>query len=247
MKNNNIPPSKLTLIKMRIAIIIFSVFITGSVAFAQATTAIGTARVWGTVDGVAIEGVVQGPSAQVSDLQIACVFEYTEGDIYNSPPALPPALNGLVHLDQDMKGLLTEIRKSGKFLGHANETLLITPAKGAIGGKRLLLIGLGDRNKFTPDLMTGIGGVAMREALKLGVNNFSFASDLKDAGIDSPTALVAGNVVKGIFEAYRTQLWLKEKQLTKIKPIAKVILLAGPAFFTTAGEGIQEAITAIKN
>ncbi len=247
MKNNNIPPSKLTLIKMRIAIIIFSVFITGSVAFAQATTAIGTARVWGTVDGVAIEGVVQGPSAQVSDLQVACVFEYTEGDIYNSPPALPPALNGLVHLDQDMKGLLTEIRKSGKFLGHANETLLITPAKGAIGGKRLLLIGLGDRNKFTPDLMTGIGGVAMREALKLGVNNFSFASDLKDAGIDSPTALVAGNVVKGIFEAYRTQLWLKEKQLTKIKPIAKVILLAGPAFFTTAGEGIQEAITAIKN
>lgn len=247
MKNNNIPPSKLTLIKMRIAIIIFSVFITGSVAFAQATTAIGTARVWGTVDGVAIEGVVQGPSAQVSDLQIACVFEYTEGDIYNSPPALPPALNGLVHLDQDMKGLLTEIRKSGKFLGHANETLLITPAKGAIGGKRLLLIGLGDRNNFTPDLMTGIGGVAMREALKLGVNNFSFASDLKDAGIDSPTALVAGNVVKGIFEAYRTQLWLKEKQLTKIKPIAKVILLAGPAFFTTAGEGIQEAITAIKN
>ncbi len=247
MKNNNIPPSKLTLIKMRIAIIIFSVFITGSVAFAQATTAIGTARVWGTVDGVAIEGVVQGPSAQVSDLQVACVFEYTEGDIYNSPPALPPALNGLVHLDQDMKGLLTEIRKSGKFLGHANETLLITPAKGAIGGKRLLLIGLGDRNNFTPDLMTGIGGVAMREALKLGVNNFSFASDLKDAGIDSPTALVAGNVVKGIFEAYRTQLWLKEKQLTKIKPIAKVILLAGPAFFTTAGEGIQEAITAIKN
>ena len=247
MENNNIPPSKLTLIKMRIAIIIFSVFITGSVAFAQATTAIGTARVWGTVDGVAIEGVVQGPSAQVSDLQVACVFEYTEGDIYNSPPALPPALNGLVHLDQDMKGLLTEIRKSGKFLGHANETLLITPAKGAIGGKRLLLIGLGDRSKFTPDLMTGIGGVAMREALKLGVNNFSFASDLKDAGIDSPTALVAGNVVKGIFEAYRTQLWLKEKQLTKIKPIAKVILLAGPAFFTTAGEGIQEAITAIKN
>lgn len=247
MKNNNILPSKLTLIKMRIAIIIFSGFITGSVAFAQTTTAIGTARVWGTVDGVAIEGVVQGPSAQVSDLQVACIFEYTEGDIYNSPPALPPALNGLVHLDQDMKGLLTEIRKSGKFLGHANETLLITPPKGAIGGKRLLLIGLGDRNKFTPDLMTGIGGVAMREALKLGVNNFSFASDLKDAGIDSPTALVAGNVVRGIFEAYRTQLWLRDKQLTKIKPIAKVILLAGPAFFTTAGEGIQEAITAIKN
>ena len=247
MKNNFTQHSRLAIQKMKIAMIIFSVFVTGSAAFAQATTAIGTSKVWGTIDGIAVEGVVQGPSAQVSDLQVACVFEYTEGDIYNTPPALPPALNGLVHLDQDMKGLLTEIRKSGKFLGHANETLLITPPKGSIGGKRLLLIGLGDRNKFAPELMTGIGSVAMREALKLGVTNFAFASDLKDAGIDSPTALVAGNVVKGIFEAYRAQLWLKDKQLTTVKPISKVILLAGPAFFTTAGEGIQEAIIAIKN
>jgi len=241
MKNN------ITKLTKSITLIIISVWITGASAFAQTTTAIGTAKVWGTVDGIAIEGVVQGPSAQVSDLQVACVFEYTEGDIFNTPPALPPALNGLVHLDQDMKGLLTEIRKSGKFLGRTNETLLISPPKGTIGGKQLLLIGLGDRHKFTPELMVGVGSVALREALRLEVSNFSFASDLKDAGIDSPTALVAGNVVKGIFEAYRTQIWLKEKQMASIKPITKVILLAGPAFFTTAGEGIQAAISAIKN
>lgn len=216
-------------------------------SYAQQTTAVGTSKVWGTIDGIAIEGVVQGPSAQVSDLQITCLFEYTEGDIFNSPPALPAALNGLVHLDHDTKGLITDLRKSGKFVGRANETILINPPKGTIGGKSLLLIGLGDRNKFTPELMIGVGSVAMREALKLGVSNFAFASDLKDAGIDSPTALVAGNVVKGIFEAYRTQVWLKEKHMAATKPISKVILLAGPSFFTVAGEGIQEAITAIKN
>ena len=232
--------------KIRIAMILCSVFFTGATVFAQTTTAIGTSKVWGTIDGIAIEGVVQGPSAQVSDLQVACVFEYTEGDIFNSPPALPPALNGLVHLDQSMKGLLTEIRKQGRFLGRANETLLIAPQKGTIGARRLLLIGLGNKEKFTPELMIGIGSVAMREALKLGVSTFSFASDLKDAGINSPTALVAGNVVKGIFEAYRTQLWLKDKHLTHLKPISKVILLAGPAFFVTAGEGIQQAISTIK-
>jgi len=229
------------------SMIMFSVLLSGNALAQQANTAIGTSKLWGNVDGIAIEGVVQGPSAQISDLQVACVFEYTEGDIFNSPPALPAALNGLVHLDQDTKGLLTEIRKSGKFLGHANETLLITPPKGTIGGKKLLLIGLGDRNKFSADQMIGVGSVAMREALKLGVSNFAFASELKDAGIDSPTALVAGNVVKGIFEAYRTQLWLKEKKMANIKPVTKVILLAGPAFFITAGEGIQEAISAIKN
>lgn len=247
MKNYNIKISKNISRQLWAMLITFSVMTTGTAVFAQQTAAIGSAKVWGTVDGIAIEGVVQGPSAQVSDLQIACVFEYTENDIFNSPPALPAALNGLVHLDHDMKGLLTDMRKSGKFLGRGNETLLITPPKGTIGGKRLMLIGLGDRNKFTPALMIAVGSVAMREALKLGVNNFSFASDLKDAGIDSPTALVAGNVVKGIMEAYRAQTWLKDKNMSTFKPISKVILLAGPSFFTTAGEGIQEAITAIKN
>jgi hypothetical protein len=219
----------------------------GNVVSGQQTTAVGASKVWGTVDGIAIQGVVQGPSAQVSDLQVACVFEYTEGDIFNSPPALPAALNGMVHLDHDMKGMVTELRKSGKFSGHAYETILISPPKGTIGAKHLLLIGLGDRNKFSPDLMTTIGSVAMRAALNLGVTNFSFASDLKDAGIDSPTALVAGNVVKGIFQAYRTQIWLKNKKMAAIKPFTKVILLAGPSFFTVAGEGIKEAIATIKN
>ena len=206
---------------------------------------IGTSKVWGNVDGIAIEGVVQGPSAQVSDLQVACVFEYTEGDIYNSPPALPAELNGLVHLDKDTKGLLTDLRKSGRFAGRIHETILISPPKGMIGGKRLLLIGLGDRTKFSPEIMVGIGSVAMRSALELGVDNFAFASDLKDAGVDSPTALVAGNAVKGIFQAYKAQLWLKEKKMSSSKRISKVILLAGPAFFNVAGEGIQDAIKSI--
>ena len=212
---------------------------------AQQTTAVGTIKVWGSVNGVAIEGIVQGPSAQVSQLQIVCVFEYTEGDIFNSPPALPAAVNGLVHLDHDLKGMLTTLRKEGKFKGHALETILLSPPKGFIGAKKLLLIGLGDRNKFNADMMTAVGSVAMNEALRIQVENFSFASDLKDAGIDSPTALVAGNVVKGIFQAYRTQIWLRDKKMASFKPISKVILLAGPSFFTVAGEGIKAAIASI--
>ena len=213
----------------------------------QATTAVGTHTIWGTIDGVQIEGMVQGPSTEATPLQIACVFEYTEGDIFNSPPALPAAVNGMVHLDHDLKGIITELRKNGKFLGHAFETLLITPPAGLISPKQVLLIGLGDRNKFSPDLMTAIGAVAMREALKLGVNSYAFASDLKDAGIDSPTALVAANVVKGSFEAYRTQAYLKSKKMAAYKALAKITLLAGPAFYSVAGEGIKEAIATFKN
>jgi hypothetical protein len=75
--------------------------------------------------------MVQGPSTEITSLQVACVFEYTEGDIFNSPPALPAAANGMVHLDHDLNGIITELRKSGKFSGHALETLLITPPPGA--------------------------------------------------------------------------------------------------------------------
>lgn len=209
-----------------------------------AQTAQGTSTIWGKVDGVAIEGMVQSPSSEIAPLQIACVFEYTEGDIFNSPPALPAMQNGMVHLDAALKGLITEVRKSGKFTGHAFETLLITPPAGSIGAKKLLLIGLGDRNAFTPGLMTVVGSIAMREALRLGVESYAFASDLKDGGIDSPTALIAENVVRGSFEAYRTEEWLKGKKMSDFKPLKKITLLAGQAFYTVAGDGIKKAIEA---
>ena len=220
----------------------FSNKITAQSATETKTTALGTTTTWGKVDGISIDGLVQGPSAAVADLQIACVFEYTEGDIYNAP-ALPANLNGMVHLDEALKGIITDLRKNGKFKGHALETLLITPPKGTLASKKLLLIGLGDRNKFTPEVMKNVGSVAMRESLRLDVATVSFASDIKDAGIDSPTALVATNVVLGAFEAYRTQTYLEDKKLSGKKSLKKLILLAGPAFYNVAGQGIKEAIT----
>lgn len=209
------------------------------------TTAVGTSKNWGSVDGISMIGLVQGPSSADAQLQVACVFEYTEGDIH-SAQALPAKVNGLVHLDDALKGELTNIRKSGQFQGHSLETILITPPAGSMSAKKLLLIGLGDRNKFTPDLMTSVGEVAAREAMRLGVTNFAFASDLKDAGIDSPTALIAGNVVKGIVHANRAENYLKDHKLSTTKKLEKVYLLAGPAFFETAGGGIADAISEVQ-
>lgn len=220
--------------------------------FSQATTAnssskpaaVGTSKNWGSVDGISMIGLVQGPSSAEAQLQVACVFEYTENDIH-STQALPANLNGLVHLDEALKGEFTRIRQSGQFKGHSLETLLITPPAGSMSAKKLLLIGLGDRNKFTPELMTSVGEVAAREAMRLGVSNFAFASDLKDAGIDSPTALIAGNVVKGIVNANRSETYLKEHNLSNTKKLEKVYLLAGPSFFEVAGGGIKNAIAEV--
>lgn len=232
---------------VRIGLFVTMLLATPQIYFAQTTVqtaSANTSKIWGKVDGIAIEGMVQGPSTEITPLQIACVFEYTEGDIFNSPPALPEAVNGMVHLDKSLYGIITELRKSGKFAGHSLETLLITPPSGTIGAKKLLLIGLGDRNKFTPELMKQVASVGMEEALRLGVTKYAFATDLKDAGIDSPTAEVAGYGVTGAINAYRTQTYLKGKKMSSFKPIEKITLLAGPAFFTTAGEGITKAIAA---
>ena len=250
-KNNTV----LRAIKIKNALLLLGVFLFGVSGYAQQTavagnaakmTPVGTTKVWGKIDGITIEGMVQGPSAATSPLQVACVFEYTDGDIFN-PPALPAALNGMIHLDEALHGQITALRKAGKFTGHSLETILITPPKGALKAPRLLLIGLGNRNNFSAELMTAVGSVAMREAMKLGVTGFSFASDIKDAGIDSPTALVAANVTKGAIEAFRTQLYLEQKKLSPPVKVSRVILLAGPAFFETAGEGIKEAIASFQN
>ena len=201
-----------------------------TLTFSQTATAnssatpakVGTSKNWGSVDGISMIGLVQGPSSADTQLQVACVFEYTDNDIHSSQ-ALPANLNGLVHLDEALKGEFTKIRQAGLFKGHSLETILISPPKGSMSAKKLLLIGLGDRNKFTPELMTSVGEVSVREAMRLGVSNFAFASDLKDAGIDSPTGLVAGNVAESIVLANFSKTYLKNHNLSKTEKLEKYI------------------------
>jgi hypothetical protein len=49
--------------------------------------------VWGKIDGIELERKVEGPSTETTPLQIACAFEYTDDDIFKSPPALPAKVN----------------------------------------------------------------------------------------------------------------------------------------------------------
>lgn len=209
---------------------------------ASTLPSVGEVAKLGNIGGIEIEAVVQGPSAQETPLQIVCLFEYTEGDIFNSPPALPKALNGMVHVDEALKGLITDLRKTNRFEGKLLETLLIIPPSGSMAAKKLLLIGLGNRKDFKADIMRLVGIVGMREALRLEVNSYSHASDIKDAGIDSPTAEVAGNVIKGALEAFLTQSYLKERGASEPLTVTKLALLSGPAYFEDSQNGIKKII-----
>lgn len=209
---------------------------------AETLPEVGTEELVGRIDGIDIVVKVASPSAQETLLQIVCLFEYVEGDIFTAPPALPKALNGMVHVDEALGGLITELRKSGKFSGEFLETLLIVPPKNTLPAKQLLLIGLGNRNRFKPAFMRLIGTTGMREALRLGVNSYSHASDLKDAGFDSPTADITGFVIKGALEAYRIQKYLLEKNASAPVAMSKITLLTGPAYFEDSKKGIKKTI-----
>ncbi len=208
-----------------------------------ANPALGTRENLGKVaGGVDIELLVQSPAAQATPLQIVCAFEYTEGDITTSPPALPKELNGMLHVDEALHGLITELRKSNKFGGNLLETLLIIPPANTIPAEKLLIIGLGNRNDFKPEMMKLVGLTGMREALRLGVSSYSHASDLKDAGFDSPSGEVGGYVVSGAVEAYQTQMYLYKQHASSPLTVKKVTLLSGPAFFEDAKTGIKKVI-----
>jgi hypothetical protein len=133
--------------------------------------------------------------------------------------------------------------KKNKFAGKALETLLIIPPANTIPAKKLLMIGLGNRDSFKPERMRMIGITGMREALRLGVKSYSHASDLKDAGFSSPTADVASYVVQGAIEAYRTQKHLVQQRASDDLTVTKVTLLSGPAYFEASKDGIKKAMS----
>jgi len=217
-------------------------WIAGFALDAAPLPSVGEVAKLGRIGGIEIEVAVQSPSTQDTPLQIICLFEYTEGDIFISPPALPKELNGMVHVDEALKGLITNLRRTNRFEGKLLETLLIIPPSGSIAAKKLLLIGLGNRKDFNANIMRLVGVVGMREALRMGVSSYSHASDIKDAGIDSPTGEVTGNVIKGAIEAFLTQSFLKKRQASAPLTVTKVTLLSGPAYFEDSQKGIIKVI-----
>jgi hypothetical protein len=67
-------------------------------------------------------------------------------------------------------------------------------------------------------------------------------ADIKDAGIASPTATVAGNLVRVPISAYRLKATFNQRGWEALPPLNKLTLLAGYDFLMPdAGEGINSS------
>jgi hypothetical protein len=174
--------------------------------------------------GMKISVEMVAPYAQATDLQIICVFKHkASGDSY---------IAAMKDLDDKLGGLLSSLRNRGEFVGELGETIVFTPPRGSARAKKFLVIGLGDETTLSLETMRQVGVVAVREAVRLGASDVSFAPVLRDQGSDK---LDVGDcdrsVVEGVITAYDTEQRLQEQHLSAPFTVDNWTIEAGPAFF----------------
>src|SRR5437773_3947703 len=179
---------------------------------------------------------MEGPYTADVPLQVVCYFKYT-------PEGAKRMSGAPVELDKRLGGVIASLRERGEFVGDQLETLLIIPPKDSIKAKALLLVGLGDEDALSLNLMEGVGRVSVQEAARLGVNRVAFAPLLRDQGNSKlGTGDVETAVVRGMLLAYDTEKRLQKEALSKEFTLDEWNVEAGPTYFDETVSGVQKAI-----
>jgi leucyl aminopeptidase len=191
-------------------------------------------------NGVAVKVRMEGPYTADVPLQVVCYFKYT-------PEGAKKMTGAPVQLDKNLLGVITALRERGEFVGDEGETLLLTPPKGAIKAKALLLVGLGDEDALSLKVMERAGRVSLREAARLGVSRLAYAPLLRDQGNSNlATGDVATAVVRGMLLAYDTEKRLQKEGLTKEFTLEQWNVEAGERYFDDTVAGVQKGIEEAK-
>jgi hypothetical protein len=180
--------------------------------------------------------LVQSPADSDTELQIICLFR--------SDPS--NTLHGsLIETNEKLKGLLDQIRKPALFRGELGETILIIPPAGEIGAKKLLIVGLGDSQTFTPQRMELVGSIAYRESNRLGIAHPIFAPTILDGGVTKyTTGQASEQFIAGFMRAARTEKLLKDAGSSPGQVIKDLTYLAGTAYAPDTQQGIEKALAA---
>jgi hypothetical protein len=179
--------------------------------------------------------VSQGPSDSDTDLLVFCLFR-------SSPMNKLSA--SLIETDDKLHGLLSEIRKPGLFNGDLGETIVLTPPLGSMKPRKVLIIGLGDSQTFTPSRMYLVGKIAFLEADRLGVAHPYFAASILDGGVTKfTTGEVATYVVGGFRDALALERTLHARGDAGPPAVADFTYLAGPKNVSSTRAGIAQVLT----
>jgi len=185
---------------------------------------------------IPIQILAQSPAETVTDLQVICLFR-------SSPVN---TLHGsLTETNEKLKGLLERIRKPELFRGELGETLLVAPPKDSLGAKKLLIIGLGDSQTFSPQRMKVVGEILYTESSRIGVAHPFFAPTILDGGVAKfTTGEVAEQVIAGFLRAAATGKVLKDANASAGQGVTALTYLAGAKNVENTREGIEKAVAA---
>jgi hypothetical protein len=180
--------------------------------------------------------LVQSPADTDTELQIICLFRSDPSNILHG---------SLIETNEKLKGLLDQIRNPPLFRGELAETILIIPPAGGLTAKKLLIIGLGDSQTFTPQRMELVGSIAYRESNRLGIAHPIFAPTILDGGVTKyTTGEAAEQFIAGFLRAARTEKVLKDAGGSPGQVVQDLTYLAGPANASDTQQGIGKAFAA---
>jgi len=178
--------------------------------------------------------LVQGPTEAPGDLQIICLFQSNPDN---------KLLASLATMDQQLGGLLTQIRTQGLFRGDLGETILLTPKPGVIAAKRLLIIGLGDRTTFTADREELVGEIAYTKSERFGVPAPTFAPTVLDGGFTgTDTGNIGAYFIKGFLRGRAIAAALYAAHTGPSPTVARLTFLAGPAHALDTKKGLAAVL-----
>jgi Cytosol aminopeptidase family, N-terminal domain len=194
----------------------------------------GNAISWAQIPTPKVIVLVQSPANTRTDLQIFCLFQSSPNN----------SLHGsLIEIDENLHGLLTQLRTPNLFSGDLGETILVTPPNGTLGAKKLLIIGLGDSSSFTPARMYLVAKIALREANRLGIAHPFFAPTILDGGVTTfSTGDVAEQVARGLRDALVAESLLQTAGAAGPVAVADFTFLAGATHASDTQEGIDRAL-----
>jgi hypothetical protein len=179
--------------------------------------------------------LVQSPADTDTELQIICLFKSDPENTFHG---------SLIETNEKLKGLLDKIRKPILFRGELGETILIVPPAGSLAARKLLIIGLGDSETFTPQRLELVGSIAYNESNRLGVAHPFFAPTVLDGGVTKySTGEASQNFVIGFLRAAHTEQILKAAGASKGQVIQDLAYLAGATHASDTQQGIERAFS----
>ena len=180
--------------------------------------------------------LVQGPAQTDTGLQVICLFASTPANTLHG---------SLVEANAKLKGLLDRVRSSSLFRGELGETLLLAPPRDSLAARKLLIVGLGDSETFSPQRMQLVGEIVYTEANRLKVAHPFFAPTILDGGVVKfTTGQISEQVVSGFLRAAEMDKVISDAGASAGGSVTALTYLAGPKYASDTREGIEKAISA---